>query len=50
MTVYDPEPRAKGVTLFTSGDGSAAVLISMTGEVMHEWRLPFSEVWDETLR
>jgi hypothetical protein len=36
------------VTLYTSGDGAHAVLVSMTGEILHEWRLPFSEVWDDT--
>ena len=47
VTVYDQGRATKGVTLFTSGDGAHAVLVSMTGEVMHEWRLPFSE-WDES--
>jgi Arylsulfotransferase (ASST) len=48
VTVYDQGRASEGVTLFTSGDGAHAVLISMTGEVVHEWRLPFSAVWDET--
>jgi hypothetical protein len=48
VTVHDPARAAAGVTLFTSGDGARAVLVSMAGELLHEWRLPFSEVWDET--
>jgi Arylsulfotransferase (ASST) len=48
VTVYDPARAANGFTLFTSGEGQKAVLISMTGEVVHEWQLPFSAVWDET--
>jgi Arylsulfotransferase (ASST) len=48
VTVYDPERAANGLTLYTSGGGQRAVLISMTGEVVHEWHLPFSAVWDET--
>ena len=48
VTVYDPQRAANGLTLYTTGGGQRAVLISMTGEVVHEWRLPFSEVWDES--
>ncbi len=48
VTVHDPARASAGVTLYTSGDGAHAVLVSMTGDVLHEWRLPFSEVWDET--
>jgi Arylsulfotransferase (ASST) len=48
VTIHDPARAAEGVTLYTSGDGAHAVLISMTGEVLHEWRLPFSAVWDES--
>jgi len=48
VTVYDPERAANGLTLYTTGGGQRAVLISMTGEVLHEWQLPFSAVWDET--
>ena len=48
VTIHDPARAADGVTLYTSGDGAHAVLISMTGEVLHEWRLPFSAVWDES--
>jgi hypothetical protein len=48
VTVYDPERAANGLTLYTTGGGQKAVLISMTGEVLHEWQLPFSAVWDET--
>jgi arylsulfotransferase ASST len=48
VTVYDPTRTADGFTLFTSGDGQKAVLISMTGQVVHEWQLPFSDVWDKS--
>ena len=48
VTVYDPDRAANGFTLFTSGEGQKAVLISMTGKVLHEWHLPFSAVWDKT--
>ncbi|MCE3248237.1 MAG: hypothetical protein K0R41_2062 [Geminicoccaceae bacterium] len=48
VTVYDPARAANGLTLYTTGGGQRAVLISMTGEVVHEWNLPFSAVWDET--
>ena len=48
VTVHDPARAANGLTLYTSGGGHRAVLISMEGEVVHEWELPFSSVWDET--
>lgn len=36
-----------GVTLYTSGHEAAAFLIGMDGQVLHEWRRPFSTVWHE---
>jgi Arylsulfotransferase (ASST) len=48
VTTYDPAKALNGYTLFTSGEGQRAALISMTGEVLHEWQLPFSAIWDET--
>jgi hypothetical protein len=48
VTVYDPGRAANGFTLFTSGEGQKAVLISMTGAVLHAWQLPFSAVWDRS--
>jgi hypothetical protein len=48
VTIYDPAKALNGYTLFTSGEGQRAALISMTGEVLHEWQLPFSAIWDDT--
>ena len=48
VVTYDPAKAANGYTLYTSGEGQRAVLVSMSGEVLHEWSLPFSEIWDET--
>ena len=48
VTTYDPTRALNGYTLFTSGDDQKAYIISMTGEVLHEWHLPFSAVWDDT--
>jgi hypothetical protein len=48
VTVHDPARAQAGVTLYTSGHEAAAYLISMDGEVLHEWRRPFSTVWDES--
>jgi hypothetical protein len=45
---YLPELAENGVTLYTSMDKVAsAVLISMTGEVLHKWQLPFRDVWQD---
>ncbi len=47
VTVHDPFRAQDGVTLYTSGHEAAAYLVAMDGEVLHEWRRPFSTVWDE---
>jgi outer membrane protein assembly factor BamB len=47
VTVHHPFRAQEGVTLYTSGHEPAAWLISMDGEVLHEWRRPFSTVWHE---
>jgi outer membrane protein assembly factor BamB len=48
VTVYDASRAMDGLTLYTSGHAQKAFLISMTGEVVHEWRLPFSQIWDDS--
>lgn len=37
-----------GATLYTGGDAPKAYLIDAGGRVLHEWGLPFSEVWDKS--
>jgi hypothetical protein len=37
-----------GFTLFTTGDQQKAQLIDADGRVVHEWGLPFSQLWDKT--
>lgn len=48
VTVYDPSSVNSGVTLYTSGHEASAYLISMSGEVLHRWHRPFSEIWNES--
>jgi hypothetical protein len=48
VTIYDPSRAFNGYTLYTSGHAQKAFLISMTGEVVQEWQLPFSTLWDES--
>jgi Arylsulfotransferase (ASST) len=50
VTAHDPARAQQGVTLYTSGHEAAAYLIAMDGEVLHQWRRPFSTVWDESAR
>jgi Arylsulfotransferase (ASST) len=50
VTAYDPARTQPGVTLYTSGHEAAAYLIDMDGQVLHEWRRPFSTVWDASAR
>lgn len=42
---YNKEKAYNGLTLFVSGHAQKAFLISMEGQIMHEWHLPFSKVW-----
>ena len=30
------------------GHAQKAILISPSGEILHEWHLPYSEVWDDS--
>jgi hypothetical protein len=48
VTVYDPSRAQRGVTLYASGHEAAAYLIDMRGRVLHEWRRPYSTVWNKT--
>jgi Arylsulfotransferase (ASST) len=50
VTVHNPARVQDGVTLYTSGHEAAAYLVAMDGEVLHQWRRPFSTVWDESAR
>jgi Arylsulfotransferase (ASST) len=50
VTAHDSARAQQGVTLYTSGHEAAAYLIGMNGAVLHEWRRPFSTVWDQSAR
>ncbi len=41
---YNREKAYDGLTLFTSGHAQRAFLLSMEGQIVHEWHLPFSQV------
>jgi hypothetical protein len=43
---YDINRTQEAFTLYTSGHAPAAFLIGMDGTVRHEWRRPFSTVWN----
>ncbi|RKZ36859.1 MAG: hypothetical protein DRQ49_17220 [Gammaproteobacteria bacterium] len=44
---YNKEKAYNGFTLFSSTYRQKAFLISMEGQIVHEWHLPFSTVWTE---
>lgn len=48
VTIHDQDKAQDGLTLYSSGDGPHAVLIDMDGNIVHEWRMPFSAIHDET--
>lgn len=43
---YDRDKAYNGLTLFTSTHAQKAYLINMEGQIVHEWYLPFSQVWE----
>jgi hypothetical protein len=45
---FDAGKAFAGYTLYSSGHDAAAYLVDMNGHTVHEWRLPFSQVWDKT--
>ncbi|GHB06887.1 arylsulfotransferase family protein [Salinicola rhizosphaerae] len=47
VTQYDPQLARNGLTLYTVGTEPAAYLIDMNGNVVHEWRKRYSEVWPD---
>ncbi|WP_251978379.1 arylsulfotransferase family protein [Salinicola avicenniae] len=47
VTQHDPQLAREGLTLYTVGTEPAAYLIDMSGNVVHEWRKPYSEVWPD---
>ena len=47
VVTHDPDRAHDGLTFFSRSHDAAAVLVDMDGEVVHEWRLPFSDVWPD---
>jgi hypothetical protein len=48
VTINDASRTSPGVTLYTSGHEAAAYLLSMDGEVLHQWQRHFSDIWNES--
>ena len=48
VVAHDLERAFQGFTLYTSGHDTSAFLVDMAGEVVHEWRLDYSAVWDDS--
>lgn len=48
LLTADYERKHSGFTLFTTGDGARAHLIAPSGAVIHEWKRPYSGVWDKS--
>jgi len=47
VTRHDPQRVAPGLNLITSGHGPVALLMDMDGEVLHEWRAEFAQVFPD---
>jgi hypothetical protein len=44
---YVPDRACNGYTLCMFGTNSRAVLLNMRNDVVHEWHIPFSQVWPD---
>jgi hypothetical protein len=47
---YDQEQAFAGLNLSTSGHAAEAILMDMTGEVLHTWTYDFAGIWPERPR
>jgi hypothetical protein len=47
VLVHDPERVEPGLNFLTSGHGPVALLMDMSGEVLHEWRAEFDRVFPQ---
>jgi hypothetical protein len=47
VVAHDPERVEPGLNLLTSGHGPVALLMDMKGEVLHEWRAEFAQVFPQ---
>jgi hypothetical protein len=47
VTHHDPQRVAPGLNLVTSGHAPGALLMDMSGEVVHEWRAEFAEIFPD---
>jgi hypothetical protein len=45
---YDPVKAQRGLTLYSSTHDQRAFLIDMNGNVVHQWALPYSRIWDKS--
>jgi outer membrane protein assembly factor BamB len=50
VTVFDEERAESGLNFFLSGHGAEAALADMEGNVLHRWKVDFSDVWPELER
>jgi hypothetical protein len=47
VTQHHPQRVAPGLNLITSGHGPVALLMDMDGEVLHEWRAEFAQIFPD---
>ena len=45
VTVHDTDKALNGYNFYTSGDRPGAVLMDMTGKVLHQWTFPFAKAF-----
>ena len=46
VTRFNPGRTYDGYTLYSSAAGSHAYLVDMSGQIVHEWYLPYDRIWN----
>ena len=47
VTIHKRDKAYEGLNLYVSGHGPEAILMDMSGEILHRWKRPFSEIWPD---
>ncbi len=48
VTLHDEARAQPGFTLYSSGEVQTAYLMAMNGDVLHQWHIPFSQIWNNS--
>jgi len=47
VTIHKRDEAYEGLNLYVSGHGPEAILMDMSGQILHRWKRPFAEIWPD---